>query len=59
MKTIKYILKSILIGLVSIFVFNFIFSKMNLNVPLNVITIIIVGTLRLPGLACIIVYSLL
>ena len=59
LKFIKWMLKSILIGLVVLFIFNFIGVKYNLNIPINIYTILTVGMLRLPGLAIILVFLLL
>ena len=59
MKYLKWILKSILFGIVTLFVFNFIGQYFNLNIPVNIITILIIGILRIPGLAAIMIYNIL
>ncbi|MGM9899946.1 MAG: pro-sigmaK processing inhibitor BofA family protein [Bacilli bacterium] len=55
----KWILKSFLFGIVTLFIFNFIGSYINLNIPVNIITIFIIGILRIPGLAAIMIYNIL
>lgn len=56
---IKWIIKTLLIGSIVLFVFNFLGSYINLNVPVNILTILIVGMLRIPGIAALLVYNLL
>ena len=58
-KFIKWILKSILLGIVLIFVFNIIGVYINMNIPVNVWTIIIVGTLKVPGLIMLLILSII
>lgn len=56
---IKWFLKCILLGIVVLFVFNFIGSYLSLNIPVNLFTILIVGILRIPGLVVILIYNLI
>lgn len=56
---LKWTLKSFLFGIVTLFIFNFLGSYISLNIPVNIITILIIGILRIPGLAAIMVYNLL
>lgn len=56
---VKWALKSFLFGIVTLFIFNFLGSYISLNIPVNIITILIIGILRIPGLAAIMVYNLL
>lgn len=56
---LKYTVKSLLIGIVVLFIFNFIGSYFNLNIPINIITLLIVGILRIPGLVGIMIYTLI
>lgn len=58
MKYLKWILKSILFGIVTLFVFNFIGQYFNLNIPVNVFTILIIGTLKIPGLVALLLFNL-
>ena len=57
MKYLKWILKSILFGIVTLFVFNFIGQYFNLNIPVNVFTILIIGTLKIPGLVALLLFN--
>ncbi|HHU81208.1 MAG: pro-sigmaK processing inhibitor BofA family protein [Bacilli bacterium] len=59
LKFIKWMLKSILLGVVIIFVFNIIGVYLNLNIPVNVWTIIIVGILKVPGLIMLLILSII
>lgn len=59
LKFIKWILKSLLLGIVIIFVFNIIGVYLNLNIPVNVWTIIIVGILKVPGLIMLLILSII
>ncbi|MDE7106079.1 MAG: pro-sigmaK processing inhibitor BofA family protein [Anaeroplasmataceae bacterium] len=49
LKIIKYVLKSIIIGVVSVLVFNLIGQFVNISLPLNLLSIILIGFFRLPG----------
>ncbi|MBR6517364.1 MAG: pro-sigmaK processing inhibitor BofA family protein [Bacilli bacterium] len=59
LKTIKWIIESLLLGLGILFVFNLIGVYINVNIPINIFTILIVGFLRIPGLVAIIIYMLI
>lgn len=59
LKFIKWLLKSILLGLVIIFVFNIFGVYLNLNIPVNAWTIIIVGILKVPGLIMLLILSII
>ena len=56
---LKWTLKSFLFGIVILFLFNFIGSYFNLNIPINVFTLLIVGILRIPGLVGVMIYMLI
>lgn len=58
LKTIKWIIQSFLFGIVILFVFNLIGVYLNINIPINIWTIILVGFLRIPGLAAILIFML-
>lgn len=49
LKAIKYIVKSVVIGVVSVLVFNLIGQFFNLSLPLNLLSILLIGFFRLPG----------
>ena len=59
LKAIKWIVESILLGLGILFVFNLIGVYINVNIPINIFTILIVGFLRIPGLVAVIIYMLI
>lgn len=49
LKAIKYIVKSVVIGVVSVLVFNLIGQFFNLSLSLNLLSILLIGFFRLPG----------
>lgn len=55
----KWIIKTLLIGMIVIFVFNYLGSFVNLNIPVNIYTILLIGALRIPGIAAILIYNLI
>lgn len=59
LKAIKWSVESILLGLGILFVFNLIGVYINVNIPINIFTILIVGFLRIPGLVAVIIYMLI
>lgn len=59
LKFIKWTIKTIVIGLASIFVFNIIGTYFSLNIPVNIYTILIVGALRIPGIAMILIFLII
>ena len=59
MKIIKWITKSLLFGIVFIFIFNIIGRYFNLNIPINIYTLIIVSTLKVPGVCLVLIYNLI
>jgi inhibitor of the pro-sigma K processing machinery len=59
LKTIKWIIESLLLGLGILFVFNLVGVYINVNIPINIFTVLIVGFLRIPGLVALIIYMLI
>lgn len=59
MKYIKWLLKSIIIALVLIFITNIIGVYININIPINIWTIFIVSIFRVPGIIFLIIFFLL
>lgn len=59
MKYVKWAIKSLLFGVVFLFLFNLIGRYINLNIPFNVWSLLIVGTLRIPGAVILIILQLL
>ncbi|MDE7214140.1 MAG: pro-sigmaK processing inhibitor BofA family protein [Anaeroplasmataceae bacterium] len=49
LKAIKYVLKSVVIGVVSVLVFNLIGQFFDLSLPFNLLSILLIGFFRLPG----------
>lgn len=56
-ENVKWVLKNIVIGIVLVYVVNFIGVNFNINIPINIVTILIAGFLRIPGLAILIILS--
>ena len=54
-KKLIWVVKSFIFGVLLILFFNYIGQSFNMNVPLNIYTIIFVGFLRIPGLCAIII----
>ncbi|MBD5390830.1 pro-sigmaK processing inhibitor BofA [bacterium] len=59
LKALKYALKSVVIGVVSILVFNLIGQFFNLSLPFNLLSIILVGFFRLPGFIVLLILLIL
>lgn len=59
LKFLKWLIQSALFGIATVFVFNIIGSFINLNVPVNIYTLLIVGILRIPGLIIILIFLLI
>lgn len=59
MKYIKWMLKSIVIALLLIFITNIIGVYININIPINIWTILIVSIFRIPGIIILIIFFLL
>ena len=55
MKYLKWIIKSLLFGVTTLLVFNFIGVYVNLNIPINIYTILVISVLRIPGLCMLII----
>jgi inhibitor of the pro-sigma K processing machinery len=58
-KMVKWIIESVLLGLGILFIFNLIGVYINVNIPINIFTVLIVGFLRIPGLVAVIIYMLI
>lgn len=59
MKFIKWFFKSLVIALLLLFAVNLIGSFVNINVPINVWTILLVLLLRLPGVIVLVILFLI
>lgn len=59
LKAIKYIIKSIIIGVVSILLINLVGQFFSFRLPITILSIFLVGFLRLPGLLILLLYLIL
>lgn len=59
LKIIKYIVKSIIIGVLSIILINLVGQFINFKLPISILSIGLVGFLRLPGLLILLLYLVL
>lgn len=55
----KWFFKCSLFGIVILFIFNFIGSYLNMNIPVNIFTILLIGILRIPGLVAILIFNII
>lgn len=55
----KWFFKCLLFGIVILFIFNFIGSYLNMNIPVNIFTILLIGILRIPGLVAILIFNII
>ncbi|MCK9471363.1 MAG: pro-sigmaK processing inhibitor BofA family protein [Bacilli bacterium] len=58
-KFLKWFFKSLFIALIIIFAINLLGSFININIPLNFWTILIITIFRLPGAIILIIFFLL
>lgn len=56
-ENIKWVFKNIVIGLILVYVVNFIGVHFGINIPINIVSILVAGFLRIPGIAILIVLS--
>jgi hypothetical protein len=59
LKAVKYLCKSILIGVVSILLFNLIGQFFNLQLPFNLLSICLIGFFHLPGFLVLLIILIL
>ncbi len=59
MKFIKWLLKSVLLALLFLFLTNIIGRYVNINIPINLWTILTATIFRLPGVIILIIFFLL
>lgn len=57
LKNIKWLMKNILIGIVVLYIVNYFGVDLNIFIPINIITILIVGFLRIPGLIILLIIT--
>ena len=56
---IKYIIKSLLIGIFGILIFNLLGQFINIHIPFYILFILLIGFLRLPGLILSLLYLII
>lgn len=59
MKYIKWLIKSLVIALVMLFVVNICGRYVNINIPINIYTISLLTIFKVPGLIVLIIFYLL
>ena len=59
MKYIKWLFKSLLISIVLLFIVNLCGRYININIPINVYTILITAIFKVPGIIVLIIFYLL
>lgn len=59
MKLLKYVIKSLMFGVLIIFLVNVGGQFININIPVNIINFLIVSFLRFPGVATILIFNLI
>ena len=58
MKHLFKIVKKLCLGIFSIYSVNVLFSLVNIIIPINIYTLLIVSTLKIPGACMILIYNL-
>ena len=56
---IKYIIKSLLIGIFGILIFNLLGQFINIHIRFSILFILLIGFLRLPGLILSLLYLII
>lgn len=59
MKVIKFLIKSLLVGVVTILLLNFFGQWLNFNIPFNLVNISLIGIFYLPGLLLVLLILIL
>jgi len=59
MKVVKYIAKSILFGILSLLIINIIGQFFNIRLPISILSIILIGFFRLPGLIALLIFVII
>ncbi len=59
LKAIKYVIQSVVIGVVAVLVFNLIGQFFNLSLPFNLLSITCIGFFRLPGFIVLLILLIL
>ncbi|NLG81532.1 MAG: hypothetical protein GX490_03260 [Bacilli bacterium] len=56
-KNIKWVLKNLLIGIISLYIINYLGVSLSIFIPINILTIIIAGFLRVPGIVILLIIT--
>ena len=56
---IKYVINSLLIGVISVIIINLIGQFFNFKLPFTLLSILLIGFLRIPGFIILLIYLIL
>ncbi|HIT43737.1 TPA: pro-sigmaK processing inhibitor BofA family protein [Candidatus Avacholeplasma faecigallinarum] len=59
MKTVKYIIKSLIFGVLFLLIINLIGQFFNFRLPFSILSILLLGFLRIPGLIILLIFLIL
>lgn len=59
MKYIKWLIRSLIVSIVLLFVVNICGRYININIPINIYTILITAIFKIPGVIVLIIFYLL
>lgn len=59
MKIVKYVAKSILFGILALLIINLIGQFFNFKLPISILSIILIGFFRLPGLIALLIFIII
>ncbi len=59
LKTLKYVVKSVVIGVASVLLFNLVGQFFNVTLPFNLLSIALIGFFRLPGFLVLLIVLIL
>jgi inhibitor of the pro-sigma K processing machinery len=59
MKYIKWLIRSLIVSVVLLFVVNICGRYININIPINIYTILIAAIFKIPGVIVLIIFYLL
>ena len=59
LKVLKYVVKSVIIGVVSVLLFNLIGQFLGISLPFNLLSITLIGFFRLPGFIVLLIVLIL
>lgn len=59
MKTVKYVIKSLIFGVLFLLIFNLIGQFINIKLPVSILSVVVLGFFRLPGLIILLIFLIL